>query len=135
MRNYAGRRLAPWLGHIMVSREETLRPLLIPGEVLQLPPGDQVVLMSGCPPLRAKKARYVEDRRFTERVLLPRSRAAGGVRRFETILCVRLSPLQPYALVLLIDLIRLVLFLIGPVQIQRGRHRSQPQTKLTSLPR
>jgi type IV secretion system protein VirD4 len=79
MRNYAGHRLSPWLGHIMVSRQETPRPLLTPGEVLQLPPGDQLVLMSGCPPLRAKKARYVEDRRFTERVLPPSQPGGGGV--------------------------------------------------------
>ena len=71
MKNYAGHRLAPWLGHIMVSRQETPRPLLTPGEVMQLPPGDELVLMSGCPPLRARKARYFEDRRFTERVLPP----------------------------------------------------------------
>jgi type IV secretion system protein VirD4 len=38
---------------------------------MQLPPDDELVLMSGCPPLRAKKARYFEDRRFTERVLPP----------------------------------------------------------------
>lgn len=28
MRNYAGHRLAPWLSHVMVSRQETARPLL-----------------------------------------------------------------------------------------------------------
>ena len=33
-RNYAGHRLAPWLGHLMVSRQETARPLLTPGEVM-----------------------------------------------------------------------------------------------------
>jgi hypothetical protein len=98
----------------MVSRQETPRPLLTPGEVLQLPPGDQLVLMSGCPPLRAKKVRYVEDRRFTDRVLPP-SQPGGGGRWFETILCARLSPLQPYAVVFLVDLIRFVLFLIDPV--------------------
>src|SRR5277367_3363978 len=38
MNNYAGHRLSPWLGHIMVSRQETARPLLTPGEVMQLPP-------------------------------------------------------------------------------------------------
>jgi type IV secretion system protein VirD4 len=76
MRNYAGSRLSPWLGHIMVSRQETPRPLLTPGEVMQLPPADELVLMSGCPPLRAKKARYFEDRRFMERVLPPPP--AGG---------------------------------------------------------
>jgi type IV secretion system protein VirD4 len=80
MQNYAGHRLAPWLGHIMVSRQETPRPLLTPGEVMQLPPGDELVLMSGSPPLLAKKARYFEDRRFMDRVLPPpqpgRTRAA-----------------------------------------------------------
>jgi type IV secretion system protein VirD4 len=71
MKNYAGHRLSPWLGHLMVSRQETARPLLTAGEVMQLPPGDELVLMSGCPPIRARKARYFEDRRFTERVLPP----------------------------------------------------------------
>ena len=37
-RNYAGHRLSPWLGHLMVSRQETARPLLTPGEIMQLPP-------------------------------------------------------------------------------------------------
>ena len=27
MKNYAGHRLSPWLGHLMVSRQETARPL------------------------------------------------------------------------------------------------------------
>ncbi len=31
MKNYAGHRLSPWLGHLMVSRQETARPLLTPG--------------------------------------------------------------------------------------------------------
>lgn len=71
MKNYAGHRLSPWLGHLMVSRQETARPLLTPGEVMQLPPDDELVLISGCSPIRAKKARYFEDQRFRERVLLP----------------------------------------------------------------
>ena len=37
MKNYAGSRLSPWLGHLMVSRQETARPLLTPGEIMQLP--------------------------------------------------------------------------------------------------
>lgn len=32
MKNYAGHRLSPWLGHIMVSRTETARPLLTPAK-------------------------------------------------------------------------------------------------------
>ena len=61
MKNYAGHRLSPWLGHLMVSRQETARPLLTPGEVMQLPQDDELVLVSGCHPIRAKKARYFED--------------------------------------------------------------------------
>jgi hypothetical protein len=38
MNNYASRRLSPWLGHIMVSRQETARLLLTPDEVMLLPP-------------------------------------------------------------------------------------------------
>lgn len=69
MQNYAGHRLAPWLGHIMVSRSETARQLMTPGEIMQLPPGDEIVMVAGTPPIRAKKARYFEDARFTERIL------------------------------------------------------------------
>ena len=67
--NYAGHRLSPWLGHLMVSRQETARPLLTPGEVMQLPPADELLLVAGVPPVRAKKARYYEDARFRERLL------------------------------------------------------------------
>ncbi|MDK1492903.1 conjugal transfer protein TraG [Sinorhizobium sp. 7-81] len=69
MQNYAGHRLAPWLSHLMVSRSETARPLLTPGEVMQLPPDDEIVMVAGISPIRTKKARYFEDGRFRERVL------------------------------------------------------------------
>src|SRR5579883_2238064 len=71
MKNYAGSRLSPWLGHLMISRQETARPLLTPGEVMQLPPDDELVLMSGCAPIRAKKARYYEDPELKARILQP----------------------------------------------------------------
>ena len=71
MKNYAGHRLSPWLGHLMVSRQETARPLLTPGEVMQLPPRDEIVMVAGIQPIRARKARYYEDVRFTERLLPP----------------------------------------------------------------
>jgi type IV secretion system protein VirD4 len=71
MKNYAGHRLSPWLGHLMVSRQETARPLLTAGEVMQLPPSDELVLVSGTPPIRARKARYFKDRRLATRVLPP----------------------------------------------------------------
>ncbi|MGE0573281.1 conjugal transfer protein TraG [Reyranella sp.] len=71
MKNYAGSRLSPWLGHLMISRQETARPLLTPGEVMQLPPDDELVLMSGCAPIRATKARYYEDPELKARILQP----------------------------------------------------------------
>jgi type IV secretion system protein VirD4 len=71
MKNYAGHRLSPWLGHLMVSRSETARALLTPGEVMQLPPDDEIVMAAGIPPIRARKARYFRDPRFTMRVLEP----------------------------------------------------------------
>jgi len=67
-RNYAGHRLSPWLGHLMVSRQESARPLRTPGEVMQLPPDEAIVLVSGHPPIRARKLRYYEDRNFSRRV-------------------------------------------------------------------
>ena len=71
MKNYAGHRLSPWLGHLMVSRQETARPLLTPGEVMQLPPVDELILVSGCHPIRAKKVRYFEDPEMKGRILPP----------------------------------------------------------------
>lgn len=77
-RNYAGHRLAPWLGHLMVSRQETARPLLTPGEVMQLPPDDELVMVSGQPPIRAQKLRYHDDRNFTVRRDAPPALADDG---------------------------------------------------------
>jgi type IV secretion system protein VirD4 len=69
MKNYAGHRLSPWLGHLMVSRQETARPLLTAGEVMQLPPADELVLAAGTHPIRAQKARYFEDVQLKARVV------------------------------------------------------------------
>jgi type IV secretion system protein VirD4 len=76
--NYAGHRLSPWLGHLMVSRQETARPLLTPGEIMQLPPTDEIVMVAGTPPIRATKARYFEDARLQERILTPPKLAAAA---------------------------------------------------------
>ncbi len=64
-KNYAGHRLAPWLSHVMVSRQETPRQLLTPGEVMQLPSDEEILMVSGHMPIRARKIRYYEDRNFT----------------------------------------------------------------------
>lgn len=68
-KNYTGHRLSPWLPHMMVSRQETQRALLTPGEIMQLPATDEIVMVSGAPPVRARKLRYFEDGNFTARVL------------------------------------------------------------------
>ncbi|MEM6899187.1 MAG: conjugal transfer protein TraG [Pseudomonadota bacterium] len=78
MKNYAGHRLSPWLGHLMVSRQETARPLLTPGEMMQLPPTDEIVLVSGAPPVRAGKARYYTDPQFKARIAPPPDRNVGN---------------------------------------------------------
>src|SRR5215469_2039240 len=78
MKNYAGHRLSPWLGHLMISLQETARPLLTAGEVMQLPPTDELVLVSACHPIRAKKGRYYDDARLKARVLPPPSLAIAN---------------------------------------------------------
>lgn len=71
MKNYAGHRLSPWLGHLMVSRQETARPLLTPGEVMQLPADEAIVMIAGAKPIRATKARYYADPVLAQRILPP----------------------------------------------------------------
>lgn len=73
MKNYAGHRLSPWLGHLMISRQETARPLLTPGEVMQLSPDEAIVRVSGLPPIRASKLRYYLDPELARRVGVPPS--------------------------------------------------------------
>ena len=48
-----------------------IRDRLTPGEIMQLPPTDEIVMVAGTPPIRATKARYFEDARFQERILTP----------------------------------------------------------------
>ena len=67
-KNYTGHRLAPWLSHIMESRQETQRPLLTPGEIMQLSADEEIIMVSGAPPVRARKLRYYTDKNFTERL-------------------------------------------------------------------
>lgn len=70
-KNYAGHRLAPWLGHLMVSRQETARALLTPGEVMQLPAHKALVMVSGLPPIEARKLTYYNDTNFIQRLRTP----------------------------------------------------------------
>jgi len=67
-RNYAGHRLAPWLSHVMVSQQETQRPLLTPGEVMQMPAAEALIMLANTPPIRAQKLRYFLDRDLVARI-------------------------------------------------------------------
>ena len=69
--NFAGSRLAPWLAHVMETEQESPRPLLTPGEILQLPGDEALLMVGGTPPYRAKKVMYYQDNRFKERAWLP----------------------------------------------------------------
>jgi type IV secretion system protein VirD4 len=67
----SGQRTAVWLNHASVSRQESPRPLMTPGEILQLPPQKALILAGGVAPILADKVRYFEDRNFSERCLAP----------------------------------------------------------------
>jgi type IV secretion system protein VirD4 len=55
---------------------EQRRALLLPQEVKELGPEDAIIFYEGLRPIRAKKIRYFQDRRFTARLLPPPERAA-----------------------------------------------------------
>jgi type IV secretion system protein VirD4 len=71
----SGNRAALWYDKASVSVMESGRPLLTPGEVMQLPDDEVLVLVAGEPPIRAQKLRY-----FTDQTLLARVRPAPHVR-------------------------------------------------------
>jgi type IV secretion system protein VirD4 len=70
-RNLSGRRFSAWLSHTTISQQETARPLLTPGEILQLPQDESLIFVSGIPPIRARKLHFYNDRNFIERRLSP----------------------------------------------------------------
>ena len=53
------------------SESEVARPLLLPQELLQLNPKKEIVLVEGYPPVKARKIRYHEDKRFKDRLYPP----------------------------------------------------------------
>jgi type IV secretion system protein VirD4 len=67
-RTLMGDRFALWLTRTTVSQTEVGRPLLTPGEIMQLSEREALVLLGNLPPIRAQKVRYFQDRTFRERV-------------------------------------------------------------------
>lgn len=53
------------------SNQETARALLTPDEVMKFPDTDSIIFVAGKAPVRAKKIRYFEDKKFLCRFLPP----------------------------------------------------------------
>jgi len=68
-----------WLRFIpeTVQQSEQLRPLLQPGDVRMLPSHEQLVFVTGHPPMRTTRVRYYADREFKRLVLPPPDPAAA----------------------------------------------------------
>ncbi|MEW5687692.1 MAG: type IV secretory system conjugative DNA transfer family protein [Pseudomonadota bacterium] len=56
-------------GHRSVSESDQRRALLLPQELMQLPPEDLMVLRAGLPPIRGRKIRHYRDAAFRRRLL------------------------------------------------------------------
>lgn len=57
--------------NISISTQEVARALLTPGELGQFPSDQEIILVAGMPPIRARKVRYYQDKNFTKRLLSP----------------------------------------------------------------
>lgn len=68
-KSYGGSRLGFFLGHLTEGEHETGRPLLTPGEVMELNKEDEIVFISNRPPIRCKKVVYYQKDIFKERLL------------------------------------------------------------------
>ena len=53
------------------SISQTSRYLLLPQEILQLPPDDEIIMVEGLPPIRARKIRFFQEAVFKERIRPP----------------------------------------------------------------
>jgi type IV secretion system protein VirD4 len=58
---YSGRRWALMYDRQLSSSQEAARPLMTPGEVMQLGSNEELLLLAGQPPIRAQKLRYFAD--------------------------------------------------------------------------
>jgi type IV secretion system protein VirD4 len=66
-KSYSGKRSSFWLSEVSTHRHFISRPLLTPGEVSQLSPDEELIFVSGTPPIRAMKIIYHQDKNFKKR--------------------------------------------------------------------
>ena len=62
-----------------ITYSESTRPLLLPGDVRELPYDTQLVFVTGHPPLRCKKVRHFGDPLFRKRLLPPPVQKSGMI--------------------------------------------------------
>jgi len=67
--SFGGKRWSLLYDRRLVSSQEAGRPLLTPGEVMQLDAEEELILVAGYPPMRAQKLRYFRDPVFRARVV------------------------------------------------------------------
>jgi hypothetical protein len=60
-----GTRFWSWLSRLVISRRETTRMFMAPGEVIPLQLGDELILVSSPAASRARKTRGVENHRLS----------------------------------------------------------------------
>ncbi|NVN91829.1 MAG: IncP-type conjugal transfer protein TraG [Desulfuromonadales bacterium] len=65
----SGERLNLWLKNVSYNTREIGRPLMTTDEVLVLPADEEIIFVTGCPPIKAKKLFYYKDANFTSRLL------------------------------------------------------------------
>ncbi|MEQ1818456.1 MAG: type IV secretory system conjugative DNA transfer family protein [Terricaulis sp.] len=61
-----------------ITYREERRPLILPGDVRGLPQDEQLIFVSGCKPIRAKKLRFDRERIFVNRLRPAAASAAAG---------------------------------------------------------
>jgi type IV secretion system protein VirD4 len=70
--SFSDRAGLPWTaGPRSRSTSQTPRALLLPQEILQLPPEEEIILMEGMPPIRVRKIRFFEESVFKDRLRPP----------------------------------------------------------------
>lgn len=63
-----GKKGSLWMTNVNVSHHYTARPLMTPGEVMELPPTDAILLMGGNAPIRCNKITYYRDQNFISKL-------------------------------------------------------------------
>lgn len=58
-------------GRRSLSESDQRRPLMLPQELIQMPPGEMIVLRAGLPPIKARKIVYWRERVFRRRLRPP----------------------------------------------------------------